>query len=433
MDPDSAAAIVASKQEATTTAAQQTAQHDDPQSSATSTSSTSAPAPSGAVAAAAATRRSTSRSPKGKARALDYDEGDLTQQSFAPAQAPSPRHHQPQHHHGLATGTPSNASNLPPKSSVASPALAAQSPPLPTGAVRSSSHRGQRGGSRPAEIAMSGGGGADTEALDVGDMQRGRQGSTATIKAAPSIDPGLSLTPTTPTTTTTPFATQGGKTMARSASARPSISTPHTSFSGSSDVAGGLMGSAGGSGRGAGAGGALSPAQAQAAASLRGRGRSAGRGLSAGTHSGSSTPRRYPSADPSSSARDPTTTTPNAGTHSKGGGQATLPENAATPTAVTSRNPPQAQADSATLRAQKEREQKRESEREAARRAEREAWERTRGAGSSVLKLIEDEEWRESAGSSSGWVVEDVLPKLEELEGRRFEVSVCVVIEEANH
>lgn len=53
--------------------------------------------------------------------------------------------------------------------------------------------------------------------------------------------------------------------------------------------------------------------------------------------------------------------------------------------------------------------------REAAKQAEREHWERTRGAGSSVMKLLE-------AGEASNKDPSDILPRLEDIQGKIYEV-----------
>lgn len=55
-----------------------------------------------------------------------------------------------------------------------------------------------------------------------------------------------------------------------------------------------------------------------------------------------------------------------------------------------------------------------EKAREAAKQAEREHWERTRGAGSSVMKLLD-------AGETSK-DPSDILPKLEDIQGKVYEV-----------
>ncbi|KAK0547681.1 hypothetical protein OC846_004769 [Tilletia horrida] len=64
------------------------------------------------------------------------------------------------------------------------------------------------------------------------------------------------------------------------------------------------------------------------------------------------------------------------------------------------------------------RELQRERERAAAREAQREHWERTRGAGSSVLALYDDEFRNKSIDS---WEAEDVLPSLEEVQTKKYD------------
>lgn len=59
--------------------------------------------------------------------------------------------------------------------------------------------------------------------------------------------------------------------------------------------------------------------------------------------------------------------------------------------------------------------------RAAAKQAEKEMWEKTRGAGSSVFKLAESE--RIKKGDGSEWKAEDVLPSMEEVESKLYEVS----------
>lgn len=61
-------------------------------------------------------------------------------------------------------------------------------------------------------------------------------------------------------------------------------------------------------------------------------------------------------------------------------------------------------------------ERAREQERAAARQAEKENWERTRGAGSSVMHLLEEE-----GVSADRWTAEAILPKLSYIESRRYE------------
>ncbi|PWN17908.1 hypothetical protein BCV69DRAFT_295575 [Microstroma glucosiphilum] len=68
--------------------------------------------------------------------------------------------------------------------------------------------------------------------------------------------------------------------------------------------------------------------------------------------------------------------------------------------------------------ASNDRERDRERQREAARLAEKENWDKTRGAGSSVMNLLD------TPGNLNGqrkWTVEDVLPLLEEVEGKTYE------------
>lgn len=63
-------------------------------------------------------------------------------------------------------------------------------------------------------------------------------------------------------------------------------------------------------------------------------------------------------------------------------------------------------------------ERERERERAAARQAEKDNWERTRGAGAAVLSLLDDPQY---APDQRQWAAEDVLPTLEDIEGKRFE------------
>lgn len=65
--------------------------------------------------------------------------------------------------------------------------------------------------------------------------------------------------------------------------------------------------------------------------------------------------------------------------------------------------------------------------RAAARQAEKDMWEKTRGAGSSVFKLAEagriKRESKETDDTAEVWKAEDVLPSLEEVESKLYEVS----------
>lgn len=60
--------------------------------------------------------------------------------------------------------------------------------------------------------------------------------------------------------------------------------------------------------------------------------------------------------------------------------------------------------------------------RAAARQAEKEMWERTRGAGSAVFKLAESGRIKRG-GRREEWTAEDILPSLEEVEDKQYEVS----------
>lgn len=60
----------------------------------------------------------------------------------------------------------------------------------------------------------------------------------------------------------------------------------------------------------------------------------------------------------------------------------------------------------------------RERERAAARKAEKELWDRTRGAGSSVLRLLES---NENAGRDREWTAQEILPALIDIEHRIYE------------
>jgi hypothetical protein len=62
--------------------------------------------------------------------------------------------------------------------------------------------------------------------------------------------------------------------------------------------------------------------------------------------------------------------------------------------------------------------------RAAAKQAEKEMWEKTRGAGSSVFKLAESQQIRRSIQDDE-WKAEDVLPSLEEIENKVYEVRKC--------
>lgn len=66
--------------------------------------------------------------------------------------------------------------------------------------------------------------------------------------------------------------------------------------------------------------------------------------------------------------------------------------------------------------------------RAAARQAEKEMWENTRGAGSSVFKLAESGRIKrvskEADDYDEEWKAEDVLPSLEEIEAKLYEVSL---------
>jgi len=63
--------------------------------------------------------------------------------------------------------------------------------------------------------------------------------------------------------------------------------------------------------------------------------------------------------------------------------------------------------------------------RAAAKQAEKEMWEKTRGAGSSVFKLADSQQIRRS-NPDDEWKAEDVLPSLEEVENKVYEVSDVV-------